>query len=118
MLGTCWLLLLGVQPLLITASLRSSHRFLGRIGVLVGAAFVVSGILIAHRSVARMNLDQFARERRFVYLPLAMAVIFAIALLLAVLWGRSAAAHGRFMAATALPLLDPVAAWFRELLMT
>ena len=107
-LGTCWLLLLGVQPLLITASLRSSHRFLGRIGVLVGAAFVVSGILIAHRSVARMNLDQFAREGRFVYLPLAMAAIFAIALLLAVMWRRSAAAHGRFMAATALPLLDPL----------
>ena len=108
MLGTCWLLLLVVQPLLITASLRSSHRSFGRIGLLVGAAFVVSGILIAHGSVARMNLDQFAREGRFVYLPLAMAAIFAIALLLAVMWRRSAAAHGRFMAATALPLLDPL----------
>jgi len=59
-----------------------------------------------------------APEGRFVYLPLAMAAIFAIALLLPVLWRRSAAARGRFMAATALPLLDPFAAWLRELPMT
>lgn len=110
MLGTCWLLLLVVQPVLIKASLRSWHRLLGRIGVLVGAAFFVSGILIAHRSVARMSFEQFTREGRFVYLPLAMAAIFGIALLLAVQWRHSAAAHGRFMAATALPLLDPLIA--------
>lgn len=107
-LGTCWLLLLIVQPLLIRASLRSSHRLLGRIGLLVGTAFFVSGMLIAHRSIARMSPDQFTREGRFVYLPLAMATIFVIALLLAVLWRHNAAAHGRFMAATALPLLDPL----------
>lgn len=107
-LGTCWLLLLVVQPLLIRASLRSAHRLLGRVGVFVGVAFSVSGFLIAHRSVARMSLDQFASEGRFVYLPLAMATIFAVALLQAVLWRRSAAVHGRFMAATALPLLDPL----------
>lgn len=107
-LGTCWLLLLVAQPLLISASLRSWHRVLGRIGVFVGAAFVVSGVLIAHRSVARMDLDQFMREGRFVYLPLAMAAIFAFALLMAVLWRRTAPIHGRYMAATALPLLDPL----------
>lgn len=107
-LGTCWLLLLVVQPLLIKASRRSWHRLLGRIGVLAGAAFFVSGVLIAHRSVARMSPDQFAREGHFVYLPLAMAVMFGLALLLAVLWRHVAPVHGRFMAATALALLDPL----------
>lgn len=107
-LGTGWLLLLAAQPLLIRASLRSWHRRLGRIGVLAGAAFFVSGILVAHRSVARMDADEFAREGRFVYLPLAMAAIFAGALVLAVVWRRTPALHGRFMAATALPLLDPL----------
>jgi len=76
--------------------------------VLAGAAFFVSGILVAHRSVARMDADEFAREGRFVYLPLAMAAIFAGALVLAVVWRRTPALHGRFMAATALPLLDPL----------
>lgn len=107
-LGTGWLLLLVAQPLLIRASLRSWHRLLGRIGVLVGAAFFASGILVAHRSVARLNADEFAREGGFVYLPLAMAAIFAVALVLAVVWRRTPALHGRFMAATALPLLDPL----------
>lgn len=107
-LGTCWLLLLVAQPLLIKASLRSSHRLLGRVGMLVGVCFFVSGILIAHRSVARMGAEQFAREGRFVYLPLAMAGIFALALLLAVVWRHTPAMHGRFMSATALPLIDPL----------
>lgn len=110
MLGTCWLLLLIAQPLLVRASLRAQHRLLGRIGVFVGAAFVVSAVLVAHRSVARMSLDQFTREGRFVYLPLAMAAIFAIALLLAILWRRTTPLHARFMAATSLTLLDPLLA--------
>jgi hypothetical protein len=109
-LGTCWLLLLVVQPLLIKASYRSPHRLLGRVGVTVGAAFCVSGLLIAHRSIARMSIEQFSREGRFVYLPLAMAAMFAAALFLAVQWRHAAPVHGRFMAATALALLDPLIA--------
>ena len=107
-LGTLWLLLLLVQPLLVRASRRSQHRMLGRAGVMVGAAFVVSGVLIAHRSVARMTVEQFSQEGRFVYLPLAMAAIFAAALSMAVQWRHAAPVHGRFMAATALALLDPL----------
>ena len=107
-LGTCWLALLVVQPLLVRASRRTGHRLLGRVGLIVGAAFFVSGVLVAHRSVARMSLDQFTREGRFVYLPLAMAAIFAFALVLAVQWRHTPPMHGRFMSATALPLLDPL----------
>lgn len=107
-LGTGWLLLLVAQPLLINASRRWLHRLLGRFGLMVGVAFLGSSILMAHRSVARMADDQFAREGYFVYLPLAMAAIFAISVSLAILWRHNAAAHGRFMAATALPLLDPL----------
>jgi len=109
-LGTSWLLLLVVQPWLVKISRRSWHRRVGRIGLLVGASFFVSGVLMAHRSLARMTPEQFSREGRFVYLPLAMAGIFALALLMAVAWRSAPAIHGRFMAATALPLLDPLLA--------
>lgn len=109
-LGAAWLLLLAAQPLLIRASRRAAHRFVGRVGVAVGVAFVVSGVLMAHHSLVRMEPEQFAREGRFVYLPLAMAAIFAVALLMAVRWRSVPAVHGRFMAATALPLLDPLIA--------
>jgi hypothetical protein len=109
-LGIAWLLLLAIQPRLVQAGRRAAHRRLGRLGLLVGAAFFVSGVLVAHRSVARMGLETFAREGRFVYLPLAMAAIFGAALVLAVVHRRSAPAHGRFMAATSLALLDPLVA--------
>jgi hypothetical protein len=109
-LGAVWLMLVAVQPLLIRAVMRAQHRLLGRIGVVVGVAFAWSGVMVAHRSVVRMGADQFAREGRFVYLPLAMAVLFAVALMLAVRFRASPAVHSRFMAATLLPLLDPVIA--------
>lgn len=107
-LGTCWLLLLVVQPLLIRASFRWWHRRLGRIGVVVGILFFLSGVITAHRSLIRMSAEQFNAEGRYVYLPLAMTVIFGAALILAVAWRHVAPTHGRFMAATALPLLDPL----------
>lgn len=109
-LGIGWLLLLAVQPMLARGRRRSWHRRIGMAGVLVGASFAVSGLLVAHRSVTRMEADQFQRDGPFVYLPLAMAAIFALALGLAVAWRRVPALHARFMSATALPLLDPVLA--------
>jgi hypothetical protein len=109
-LGALWLFLLVTQPLLLLAGKRAAHRVMGRFGVTLGLAFAVSGVLIAHRSVVRMSAEQFAREGGFVYLPLAMACVFLAALLMAVRWRSSAPVHARFMAATALPLLDPVLA--------
>ncbi len=55
-----------------------------------------------------MSADQFTREGRLVYLPLAMTAIFGAALLMALVWRRTAPLHGRFMASTALALLDPL----------
>ena len=109
-LGVIWLLLLTVQPLLIKAAMHSQHRLLGRMGVALGGVFALSGVLLAHRSLVNMGAEQFAREGRFVYLPLIMAVLFAAALAMAVWFRASPALHARFMAATLLPLLDPVLA--------
>ena len=109
-LGVIWLLLLTVQPLLIKAAMHAQHRLLGRIGVALGGVFALSGVLLAHRSLVNMGAEQFAREGRFVYLPLIMAVLFAAALAMAVRFRASPALHARFMAATLLPLLDPVLA--------
>jgi hypothetical protein len=106
-LGVAWLLLVA-QPLLIRASMRNEHRLLGRMGVFVGAAFVTSSVLMAHRSLSRLGAEQLASEGRLVYLPLAMAGTFAAALALAVRWRAVPTVHARFMAATALPLLDPL----------
>lgn len=110
MLGVAWLLLMVAQPLLIRASMRAAHRLVGRIGAALGGVFVLSGVLVAQRSLARMEAEQFAHEGGFVYLPLVMAALFAAALTMALVWRASPAIHSRFMAATLLPLLDPVIA--------
>ena len=107
-LGLVWLLLLVGQPLLVLGRRLPLHRVIGRCAGVLGAAFVVSGILVAHGGVSRMDPAQFSREGYAVYLPLVMAAIFAAALVLGIAWRSVPAVHSRFMACTALPLLDPL----------
>jgi len=57
-----------------------------------------------------MTAEQLEREGYFLYLPLSMSFIFGAALLLGVLWRSVPLVHSRFMACTALPLLDPLLA--------
>lgn len=108
--GLLWLLALIAQPLLVRARRLAVHRIVGRAAVALGAAFVVTGILTAHRAMRRLDPAKLADEGYFLYLPLVMAAIFAAALALGVAWRKVPALHGRFMAGTALPLLDPLLA--------
>lgn len=109
-LGLGWLLVLVTQPLLVRARRFRAHRLLGRGASVLGAAFVLSGVGLAHQAARSMDPALFAREGHALYLPLAMAVLFAAALTLGLAWRSVAGVHGRFMACTLLPLLDPVLA--------
>lgn len=106
--GTAWLVLLLVQPLLVRDRRFVTHRALGRVGVLVGLAFIATGLLSAQRWLTGLDAARLAREGGFLYLILGMNLMFAVALALGIRWRRSPAVHGRFMASTLLPLLDPV----------
>jgi hypothetical protein len=106
--GTAWLVLLLVQPLLVRHRSFAVHRALGRVGVVVGIAFIATGLLSAQRWLTGLDAARFAREGGFLYLILGMTLMFAVALALGIRWRRSPAVHGRFMACTLLPLLDPV----------
>lgn len=108
LLGSLWLLVLVIQPLLILRGHRSAHRISGRVFLFIALAFVVSGVLLTHFRVSRMPEEVFAREGLYIYLPLAVALLFAAACGLGLHWRRSAAVHARFMVTTALLLLDPV----------
>lgn len=110
LLGAGWLLLLAVQPGLIVGGRRATHRAVGRGAVLVAPAFVVSGVLLAHFRLGRLSEAAYAKEAVYVYLPLSMALLFAVAAGLGFHWRRSPAVHARFMASTALLLVDPVLA--------
>jgi uncharacterized membrane protein YozB (DUF420 family) len=110
LLGTAWMGMLVAQPALVFAGRRRAHRALGRGALSVAPAFVVSGVLLAHFKLSRMAADLFAKEGVYVYLPLSVALLFAVAAGLGWFWRRSPAVHARFMASTALLLLDPVLA--------
>lgn len=110
LLGTLWLLVLIVQPLLIRRGHRAAHRAIGRASLFVAFAFVVSGLLLTQFRVSRMSAEAFEREGIYIYLPLAVALLFAVACGLGVRWRHSAQVHARFMVSTALLLIDPVLA--------
>lgn len=108
--GTLWLLVLVAQPSLILRGYRLAHRIAGRASVLVASGFVVSGLLLTHFRVSRMTADVFAKEGIYIYLPLAVAALFAVACGLGIYWRRSTAVHARFMVSTAILLIDPLLA--------
>lgn len=109
-LGTLWMLVLVLQPVLILGGQRLAHRVAGRASLFVAFGFVVSGLMLAHFRTSRMTDAAFAKEGIYVYLPLAVAVLFAAACVLGYRWRKSAPVHARFMLSTALLLVDPVLA--------
>ena len=109
-LGVLWLLILCVQPLLILRGHKLIHRIVGRASMFVAFGFVISGVLLTHFRVSRMAEAQFVKEGFEIYLPLAIASLFAVACALGVRWRSSTPVHARFMVSTALLLVDPVLA--------
>ena len=110
LVGTLWLFVLIAQPLLILRGYRVAHRITGRISLGVAFSFVISGFLLTHFRVSRLPQAAFEREGIYIYLPLAVTLLFAAACILGFHWRRSTAVHSRFMATTALLLIDPVLA--------
>ena len=82
----------------------------GRTSLFVAVGFVISGLLLTHFRVSRMTDAAFTKEGIYVYLPLAVAVLFAAACVLGFRWRKSTPVHARFMLSTALLLVDPVLA--------
>jgi hypothetical protein len=104
------MLMLVVQPVLIIFGCRLAHRMAGRTSLVVAGGFVLSGLLLTHFRASRMTEAAFAKEGMYIYLPLAVAVLFAAACVLGFRWRKSAPVHARFMLSTALLLIDPVLA--------
>ncbi len=110
LLGTLWLVMLILQPILVLRGSRHLHRIVGRTSLLLALGFVVSGLLLTHFRVSRMSEDTFARDGIYIYLPLSVALLFATACVLGFYWRRSTPVHARFMLSTALLVIDPVLA--------
>lgn len=105
-----WLLLLIVQPLLVQRRRLDLHRRLGRATWPVALLFVLSSTLLAHHQVAQMDPATLDAEAAFFYLPFHTTALFAVCYALGLVFRATPAAHGRFMVATALLMIDPVVA--------
>jgi hypothetical protein len=108
MLGAAWVVMLLAQALLVRTGRLAPHRFLGRASYIVGPAFALSGLLLAHYRFSRMEAATFEQEAFSLYLPLSVVVLFLAAYALGMRYRRRHRLHARLMACTALLLVDPV----------
>jgi hypothetical protein len=106
--GTLWLALLIVQPILVHRYHYKLHRLFGNSSYFFAALFFVASILLSHHRLVSMDDQTFAVEGYGHYLPFYASVVFASAYLLGLYYRQLPDAHGRFMLATAIPLIDPV----------
>lgn len=107
-IAALWLSLLVVQPVFVVTRRRKWHRLLGRTSWLLAPLFVVSSFLLAHFRFARMDDPTFVDEAYTLYLPLSTALLFTASFALAMLHRKNVQLHSRFLACTALLLVDPV----------
>ncbi|GMU66346.1 MAG: hypothetical protein AMXMBFR36_26200 [Acidobacteriota bacterium] len=108
MVAVTWLLLLVVQPLLVQQRRLELHRRLGRVTWIVALLFALASTLLAHRRTAQMDLATLDAEAAFFYLPFHTTALFVVCYALGLAFRATPAAHGRFMVATALLMIDPV----------
>jgi len=103
-----WLLLLVVQPFLIRFRRRGLHRTIGALSYVLAPAVVVSALLLAHQRFKPMSALVFLGEAKNLYLPVSMAVVFAIAYAGAMVYRKVMPLHASFMVCTGLTMIDPI----------
>jgi hypothetical protein len=107
-MGALWLGLLVVQSLLMATKRRRLHRRVGQLAWALAPLFVLSAVLLAHQRFSSMDEATFGAQAYTLYLPLSAALLFGSAFTLALVHRRCMPLHARFMACTALVLVDPV----------
>jgi energy-converting hydrogenase Eha subunit A len=109
-----WTLYFIFQTWLVAAGQTVRHRSVGLIGISLATAMTFFGILIAILSVRRdaaAGLGEAART--FMIVPLTDIALFAIFVLLAMVYLRRAEWHKRFMLLAMIVLMPaPIARWF------
>lgn len=108
--ATIWFILLIVQPILIRKRRRSIHRSIGKTSIVIGPLVLVGMLLGAHGLMGRFPAEQWPLSKFILYLQVSLGLIFGVFWLLAMIYRKDQAVHGRFMVATGLTFIDPVIA--------
>jgi hypothetical protein len=113
-LATAWILLLIAQTRLIAAGRRDVHKRLGVVGVLLGAAVFISGIIVAIRSERRVhteaNADTLGDPYVFLIFAFSSVGLFALFATLGVLNRHRPDRHKRLMLLATMSLIIPALA--------
>ncbi len=107
---SAWFGLLIAQPFLIRAGRRGMHRVLGKVSYGLVPVILVAGVLLAHSRLPPVDAPDFAVGGMYLYMPLTMLGVFALAYVLGVVHRRDRALHSRYMLCTGLALVDPIVA--------
>jgi hypothetical protein len=102
-----WMLLLITQASLARAQSFAVHRALGKTSFVLVPVIVASTLLLAHY---RMRTGLNKELLYFFYIQVSLLAVFLIAYGGAILNRATPAVHMRFMACTALAIVDPILA--------
>ncbi len=103
-----WIGMLVAQPLLMRARRRESHRLLGRASYVVVPLIAVTALALAQARISAAPPQALAFQQTILYLGVSGTVMLLAVWGLGVFHRRDSALHARYMAGTALTLLDPV----------
>lgn len=107
-LAASWMVMMAAQPVLIRTRRLAWHRLVGRASYVLAPLFVVSVVLLGHSRIKGATGEAFAIQTYVLYLQTSLTVLFALSYALAIATRRVVALHARFMACTALTMIDPV----------
>lgn len=106
--ASLWMLLLIVQPLAIRRRHYRLHRALGRASLLLAPLMLVSVVLLANSRIRAANAGFYPIQTYILYLQVSLGTLFAVSWIAGLLTRRAMVLHARFMACTALTLVDPI----------
>lgn len=102
-----WIGMLVAQPVLIRSRRLAWHRRIGRMSYVVVPLVVLSAFALAQRRLSLAPPQMLGLQQQILFIGLGTAVLFAAIWVLAIRHRREPALHARYMAGTALTLIDP-----------
>jgi hypothetical protein len=102
-----WIGMLVAQPLLIRTRRLVWHRRLGKASYVVAPLVVVSALVLARLRIGQATPEALPFQQFVLFLGMSASVLFALIWGLGVFYRREPALHARYMAGTALTLIDP-----------
>ena len=102
-----WIGMLVAQPLLIRSRQLAWHRRIGKASYVVVPLIVVSALALAQLRISHAPTEMLPVQQFILFLGVSMAAVFAVVWTLGILYRGEPALHARYMAGTALTLIDP-----------